>query len=59
MLDLDKKAEEEAIALYKQTVEAARDEKDYATMLLFEEILKEEEDHHYKFSTLLEKEWLT
>ena len=56
MLDLDKKAEEEAIALYKQIIEVAEAEKDNTTKFIFEEILKDEEDHHYKFSTLLEKE---
>jgi bacterioferritin len=56
MLALDKKAEEEAIVLYKETIEVAKQEKDVTTAFIFKEILKDEEDHHYKFSTLLEKE---
>ena len=56
MLALDKKAEEEAIVLYKQTIEVAKQEKDVTTAFIFKEILKDEEDHHYKFSMLLEKE---
>ncbi|MDD1775741.1 MAG: hypothetical protein LUP94_00125 [Candidatus Methanomethylicus sp.] len=56
MLELDKAAEEEAITMYKQIIEVAAAEKDNTTKFLFEEILKDEEDHHYKFTTLLEKD---
>jgi bacterioferritin len=56
MLELDKKAEEEAIALYKQIIDVAKGENDNTTKFIFEDILEAEEDHHYKFSTLLEKE---
>jgi len=55
MLEIDKLAEEEAIKLYRQIIETAESEKDYTTKVLFEGILKDEEGHHYKFSTLLEK----
>lgn len=56
MLALDMKAEQEAITLYKETIEVARQEKDVTTAFIFKEILEDEEEHHYKFSTLLEKE---
>ncbi len=55
MVTLDKKAEEEAITLYRQVIEKAMAEKDYVTWELFEEILEDEEDHHNTFSTLLQK----
>jgi bacterioferritin len=55
MLQTDVKAEEEAIALYKQTIKVADEEGDITTRRLFEEILGEEEEHHDTFTTLLEK----
>ena len=55
MLHLDVKAEEEAITLYKQIIKVADSEGDSTTRLLFEEILSEEEEHHDKFTTLLEE----
>ena len=54
MLELDKKAEEEAIALYRQTIQTARKEDDITTARLFEEILQDEEEHHDTFTSLLE-----
>jgi len=54
MLEIDKKDEENAITLYRKIIEAAEAEKDFVTKKLFEDILKAEEEHHYKFSTLLE-----
>jgi len=54
MLQIDKKAEEEAIALYKDIISLAAREGDIVTRKLFEDILSEEEDHHNQFSTLLE-----
>jgi len=54
MLELDKKAEEEAIALYKQTIQTARKEDDITTARMFEQILQEEEEHHDTFTSLLE-----
>lgn len=55
MLQMDVKAEEAAIALYKQTVKVANDEGDVTTRKLFEEILGAEEGHHDTFTKLLEK----
>jgi len=55
MLQLDKKAEENAIRLYKEIVALAAKENDIVTKRLFEGILSEEEDHHNQFSTLLKE----
>ena len=55
MLQTDVKAEEEAIALYKQTIKVANEEGDSTTRRLFEEILGQEEEHHDTFTKLLEK----
>ena len=54
MLKLDKKAEEDAIKLYKEIISLAAKEGDIVTKKLFEEILSDEEGHHNTFSTLLE-----
>ena len=54
MLEIDKKAEEGAIKLYKEIVALAAKEGDVVTKKLFEDILTQEEDHHNQFSTLLE-----
>lgn len=54
MLTIDKKAEEEAIAMYKGIIKLAEKESDYTTKKLFEQILSDEENHHNTFSTLLE-----
>jgi bacterioferritin len=53
MLEVDAKAEEEAIELYKEIIKLAQAEGDSTTRLLFEQILSDEEDHHDKFTTLL------
>jgi len=55
MLEVDAKAEEEAIVLYKEIIKQATSEGDTTTRLLFEQILAEEEDHHDTFTTLLGK----
>ncbi len=55
MLKNDVKAEEEAVALYKNIVKLATDENDPATRLLFMEILEAEEEHHDTLTTLLQK----
>ncbi len=55
MLQIDAKAEEEAIDLYKTIVKQAQSEGDSTTRLLFEQILSQEEDHHDTFTTLLGK----
>ncbi len=53
MLQVDRKAEEEAIEMYRRIIEMAEAEKDYTTKRLFEQILADEEDHHNTFRTLL------
>jgi bacterioferritin len=55
MLEVDAKAEEEAIDLYKAIITQAQSEGDSTTRLLFEQILAEEEEHHNTFTTLLGK----
>ncbi len=55
MVELDAKAEEEAIDLYRAIIQQAATEGDSTTRLLFEQILAEEEDHHDTFTTLLGK----
>ncbi len=55
MLEVDAKAEEEAIDLYKEIIKLAAKEDDSTTRLMFEEILSEEEGHHDTFTTLLGK----
>jgi len=54
MLQDDMKAEEEAIALYRQIIKRAMEEEDYTTKRLFERVLADEEEHHDEFGTLLE-----
>jgi bacterioferritin len=53
MIRIDLKAEEEAIQLYRETIETAMAEKDYVTVRLFRSILAEEEEHHNEFKGLL------
>ncbi len=52
MIAVDVKAEEEAIALYKKIIQAARQEGDTTTARLFESILADEEEHHATFLQL-------
>lgn len=54
MLKINKKAEEDAIKLYKGIIALAAKEGDVVTKRLFEQILADEEEHHNIFSTLLE-----
>ena len=54
-LELDTKAEEEAITLYKQIIELAQKEGDVTTAFMFKEILEDEEEHHDLFTTMLEE----
>jgi bacterioferritin len=54
-LELDIKAEEEAITTYKTIIELAQKEGDVATAHMFREILEEEEEHHDLFTTMLEE----
>ena len=55
MIKTDIKAEEEAIALYKQVIRMAAEENDSTTRRIFEDILEAEEGHHDTFTKLLEK----
>jgi len=54
-LELDTKAEEEAIAMYKEIIELANKEGDVTTSFIFKEILEDEEEHHDLFTTMLEE----
>ncbi len=54
MMEQDVKDEEEAIALYKQIIEVATEEGDITTAEIFKKILKDEEEHHDFFTTVLE-----
>lgn len=53
MLKINKKAEEDAITLYREIVAVANKEGDVVTKRLFEGILSAEEEHHNQFATLL------
>lgn len=55
MIEQDKKDEEGAIQLYKQTIEVTRKEGDETTRRLFRQILSDEEEHHDTFTSLLEE----
>jgi bacterioferritin len=55
MIAQDVKDEKKAIDMYKEIIELARKESDETTAFLFMEILKDEEDHHDTFTTLLEQ----
>jgi len=54
-LELDTKAEVEAIEMYRQIIEMATKEKDVTTAFIFKEILEDEEEHHDLFTTMLEE----
>jgi len=54
-LELDTKAEVEAIEMYRQILEMATKEKDVTTAFIFKEILEDEEEHHDLFTTMLEE----
>jgi len=54
-LELDAKAEVEAIEMYREIVELANKEKDVTTAFKFKEILEDEESHHDLFTTMLEE----
>jgi len=55
MVDLNIKAEEEAMELYKKVENVAEAEGDVTTRFIFESILEDEEDHHDFFTSLKEK----
>jgi len=54
-LELDVKAEVEAIEMYKGIIELAKKEGDVTTAFMFKEILEDEEEHHDLFTTMLEE----
>ena len=54
-LELNTKAEVEAIEMYRQIIEMANKEKDVTTAFMFKEILEDEEEHHDLFTTMLEE----
>jgi len=54
MMAQNVKDEEGAIKLYKKIIAKATADGDETTVLMFEDILRQEEDHHDTFSTLLE-----
>ncbi len=54
-LELDVKAEKEAIELYKKIIDLAEKEKDVTTAHMFRDILQDEEEHHDLFTTMLEE----
>jgi bacterioferritin len=54
-LELDAKAEVEAIEMYKPIIELAAKEGDVTTAFVFKEILEDEEEHHDLFTTMLEE----
>ena len=54
-LELDTKAEVEAIEMYQEIIELATKEKDITTAFMFKEILEDEEEHHDLFTTMLEE----
>jgi len=53
-LELDVKAEVEAVQMYKKIIEVATKEGDVTTAFIFKEILESEEEHHDLFTTMLE-----
>lgn len=55
MIAQDVKDELKAIEMYKEIITLARKEADETTAFLFMNILKDEEDHHDTFTTLLEQ----
>ncbi|MEM1537233.1 MAG: ferritin-like domain-containing protein [Candidatus Nezhaarchaeales archaeon] len=55
MIERDVKDEEKAIKLYKEIIAQARGENDVTTAFLFEGILKDEEEHHDFFTSLMEE----
>lgn len=55
MIEQDIKDEENAISLYKNIIKVAIDEGDITTKKIFEDILKDEEEHHDTFTSLFEE----
>lgn len=55
MIEQDIKDEENAINLYRNIIKVANDENDITTRKIFEDILKDEEEHHDTFTSLFEE----
>ena len=55
ILEINKKAEQEAIDLYKQIIELAEVQNDADTKILFQRILVAEENHLKTFSKMLDE----
>lgn len=55
MLSIDKKAEDEAIAMYREIINVAQCQQDYTTANLFISILADEEEHAALFESFLSK----
>ncbi len=55
MIERDVKDEEDAIKMYKQIIQKAREAGDTTTAKLFEQILADEEEHHDFFTGILEE----
>jgi bacterioferritin len=55
MISQDVKDEKNAIDMHKEIIALAQKEGDVTTAFLFMDILKQEEEHHNTFSTLLEQ----
>jgi bacterioferritin len=54
-LELDTKAEVEAVEMYRKIIQLATQEGDITTAFMFKEILEDEEEHHDLFTTMLEE----
>jgi len=54
MIALDRQAEEDTIAFYKQIIKRATDEGEFTTQRLFMKLLEDEEEHHATFIGLLD-----
>ncbi len=54
-LELDTKAEVEAVEMYRKIIQLAMQEGDFTTAHMFREILEDEEEHHDLFTTMLEE----
>ena len=54
-LELDAKADVEAVEMYRHIIEMATKEHDVTTAFMFKEILQDEEEHHDLFTTMLEE----
>jgi bacterioferritin len=54
-LELDTKAEVEAVEMYRKIIQLATKEGDVTTAFMFKEIMEDEEDHHDLFTTMLKE----